>query len=299
MEVFHEIQPLREWVASRRPPRRIAFVPTMGALHEGHDACIAVARDVREADVVVSIFVNPTQFAPGEDLDAYPRTLPDDLARCERLGVAAVFAPRDDVMYPRPQRTWVNVEGLTECLCGAHRPGHFRGVTTVVTKLFEIVRPDVAVFGQKDAQQALVIREMVRQLDMPVELRLARTQRESDGLARSSRNAYLDADARRRAASLHAALREAAARLEAGERDARAVEAAARERLAAGGVDDVEYVEIRRADDLSALERVEGRVILALAARVGAARLIDNMVFDVRPDGVDVDVMLFGPDPGR
>ncbi len=299
MEVFREIEPLRRWVASRRPPRRIALVPTMGALHEGHDACVAVAAAVPGADVVVSIFVNPTQFGPGEDLEAYPRTLDADLARCRRLGVAAVFAPRDDVMYPAPQRVWVDVEGLTACLCGAHRPGHFRGVTTVVTKLFGIVGPDVAVFGQKDAQQALVVREMVRQLDMPVEIRLARTQREPDGLARSSRNAYLDADARRRATALHAALCLAGERLDAGERDAAALVEAVRRRLVEGGVDAVEYVELRRADDLSALERIGGRVILALAARVGPARLIDNMVFDVGPDRVAHDVMLFGPDPGR
>jgi pantoate--beta-alanine ligase len=196
-------------------------------------------------------------------------------------------------MYPEPQTVWVEPGPLTEPLCGRFRPGHFRGVATVVAKLLRIVQPEVAVFGQKDAQQALVVRAMARQLGDPVEIRLARTVREADGLALSSRNAYLTPAERARATAIPAALATARAALEAGERSARALESAARATLAAGGVDRVDYVEARGAGDLSPLERLEGRAILALAAWIGRTRLIDNVVFEVSGRRVVFDAPLF------
>jgi pantoate--beta-alanine ligase len=293
MDVIVEIPALRERLKEEHPARQIAFVPTMGALHEGHRACVDVASRVDNASVVVSIFVNPTQFGPDEDLERYPRDLGRDLEFCEAWGCDVVFTPSAVAMYPRVQRTWVDVTGITDCLCGRTRPGHFRGVTTVVSKLFNIVSPDVAVFGQKDAQQALVIREMVRALDMPVELRLARIEREDDGLAMSSRNARLSPHDRRRAGHLRASLLQAARVLEDGERESRAVEAATRMHLERHETGEVDYVELRTASDLSTLGRVEGKVILAVAVIVGNTRLIDNMVFDVGADRVAADVDLF------
>ncbi len=294
MHVFHEIGPLRAHLDARRAAgHRVAFVPTMGALHPGHGACVAAARADAGALVVCSIFVNPTQFGAGEDLDAYPRTLAQDRALLEAWGCDVLFAPAAAVMYPETQTVWVDPGKLAAPMCGRFRPGHFRGVATVVAKLFHIVRPDVAVFGQKDAQQALVVRAMARQLCEGVEIRLARTMREPDGLAMSSRNAYLSDGERARAAAVPAALAAARDALQAGERSARAVEQAARGALTRAGIERVDYVEVRRADDLSPLERLEGRAILALAAWVGSTRLIDNMVFEVGPDRVVADAPLF------
>ena len=294
MRVFHEIDALRGFLAGhRRSDRRIAFVPTMGALHDGHGACVGLARSVEGGVVVCSVFVNPTQFAPGEDADRYPRTLDADLERLRGWNCDAVFSPSVGVMYPRPQQVWVEVAGVSEPLCGRFRPGHFRGVATVVSKLFHIVRPDVAVFGQKDAQQALVVRSLVQQLDLGVELKLAATVREHDGLALSSRNRYLSAPERAQALALYRALVAARIALEDGERDARAVERAAGDALRAGGIERIDYAELRRADDLSALERAEGRVILAIAAYAGSTRLIDNMVFEIGAHGVVSNVALF------
>ena len=293
MRVFHDIEPLRQHLESERKNRRVVFVPTMGALHKGHGACVATARSVSEALVVASIFVNPTQFAPGEDLAKYPRTLDSDTEHLRRWHCDVLFAPAVEVMYPEPQHAWVEVEKLDDPLDGRFRPGHFRGVATVVAKLFQIVRPDVAVFGQKDAQQALIVRAMVRQLAFDVELRLARTVREDDGLAVSSRNLYLSANQRVQAAALFKALEAARRSLESGERNPRMVETGALDTLRGAGINRVDYAEMRNADDLSALVAVKGRVILALAAHVGTTRLIDNMVFDVRDDGVHADIMLY------
>lgn len=293
MQIFSETAPLRAALASERRGRRVSFVPTMGALHDGHGACVREAARVPDALLVASIFVNPSQFGPGEDLDAYPRPLERDLELCRQWGCDVVFTPTAEVMYPRPQRTWVTVEALTEPLCGRSRPGHFRGVTTVVAKLFNIVGPDVAVFGQKDAQQALVIREMVRQLDMPVELRIARTVREDDGLALSSRNAYLSADERRKAVGIFRGLEAASELIAGGERAARLLESRVRDEMLAAGIGDIEYAEFRRVGALSPLDRLEGRVILAVAARVGGTRLIDNMVFEIDGQTAKVDIALF------
>jgi len=243
--------------------------------------------------VVVSIFVNPTQFGPEEDFAAYPRDFERDCGLLEQEQIDIVFHPALGAMYPDGAETYVEVEKLSLSLCGAMRPGHFRGVATVVAKLFQIVRPDVAVFGQKDAQQALIVRAMVRQLAFDVELRLARTVREDDGLAVSSRNLYLSANQRVQAAALFKALEAARRSLESGERNPRMVETGALDTLRGAGINRVDYAEMRNADDLSALVAVKGRVILALAAHVGTTRLIDNMVFDVRDDGVHADVMLY------
>jgi len=296
MEILRANEPLARYLAARRAGECLAFVPTMGALHDGHGACVAKARAVAKARVLCSIFVNPTQFGPSEDVDRYPRTLDADLAKLDAWGCDAVYLPSVHDIYPEPQHAWVSVDDVAEPLDGRFRPGHFRGVATVVAKLFHLVRADVAVFGQKDAQQALVIRAMVRQLAFPVKLKLARTVRERDGLAMSSRNAYLSPPERATAAALWRALSAGKAALEAGERDARAVERAAADVVRDAGIDRVDYVELRRAHDLSALERAEGRAILALASWVGSARLIDNMVFDIQGRRVESDVALFDDD---
>ena len=265
--------------APRREGRSIGLVPTMGSFHEGHLSLRRRARE--ECDVVVvSLFVNPTQFGEGEDLDAYPRDEARDAALAEAENADVLFAPSVEEMYPDGFDTVIRVRGLTDVLCGdpARRgPEHFDGVATVVVKLFNMTGPDVAYFGQKDAQQALVIRRLVRDLDIPVRIVVSPTVREPDGLAMSSRNAYLSADDRRRAAALNQALEAADAVVAGGERDSAAVLAAARAQLAEAGVDP-EYVELRSNTDLSPVERVNGSTLLAVAAQVGRARLIDNKV---------------------
>jgi pantoate--beta-alanine ligase len=271
---------LREALApERRPGRTIGLVPTMGALHEGHLALLRRARE--QCDVVVmSLFVNPAQFGPSEDLRAYPRDERRDAGLAAEEGVDVLFAPALEEVYPPGFDTTVSVGGVTELLEGApeHRgPGHFAGVTTVVTKLFNMVAPDVAYFGQKDAQQALVIRKLVRDLDIAVRIEVCPTVRDPDGLALSSRNAYLSADERERALGLSRALRAAEAAVAAGTLEADDVLAAAREQLAAHGIDP-EYLELRASSDLSPVERVNGSTLLAVAARVGRARLIDNTI---------------------
>ncbi len=280
MRTLRTVPELREALApERRAGRSIGLVPTMGSLHEGHLALLRRARE--QCDVVVmSLFVNPSQFGRGEDLDAYPRDEARDaeLARAERVDV--LFAPPVDGVYPPGFGTTVTVTGLTGVLDGApeHRgPEHFAGVTTVVAKLLNMAQPDVAYFGQKDAQQALVIRKLVRDLDMPVRIEVCPTVRDADGLALSSRNAYLSPAERDRALGLSRALRAAEAEVAAGQRDAAAVLAAARAQLEAHGVDP-EYLELRSAVDLSEVERVNGSTLLAVAAQVGRARLIDNTI---------------------
>jgi pantoate--beta-alanine ligase len=276
MKTVRTVTELRATLAPARAGGSIGLVPTMGAYHEGHLSLMQSARADCDT-VVVSLFVNPAQFGEGEDLAGYPRDEERDAGLASELGVDLLFAPPADEVYPPGFDTTVDVGGLTEELCGAHRPGHFRGVTTVVTKLFNMVQPDVAYFGQKDAQQALAIRKLVRDLDMPVRIEVLPTVREPDGLALSSRNAYLDDAERERALALSRALAAADAEVAAGRRDAAAVLGAARRELDARGVDP-EYLELRSADDLSPAERVNGRTLLAVAAQVGRARLIDNAI---------------------
>jgi pantoate--beta-alanine ligase len=257
-------------------PRPVGLVPTMGAFHDGHLSLMRAARG-QNATVVVSLFVNPSQFGPSEDLAAYPRDEAGDAQLAQAEGADFVFAPAVQEVYPDGFDTTVEVGGLTEPLDGAARPGHFKGVTTVVTKLFNIVGPDVAYFGQKDAQQALVIHKLVRDLNMPVRIEVCPTVREPDGLALSSRNAYLGAEERERALALSRALRAAERTVDLGVLDAAAVIEAARGELDAAGIEP-EYLELRSATDLTPAERVNGSTLLAVAARIGRARLIDNTV---------------------
>jgi pantoate--beta-alanine ligase len=257
----------------------VGLVPTMGALHEGHLSLIRRARLDNDL-VVVSLFVNPTQFAAHEDLGAYPRDEQRDAALAESAGADILFAPPVGEIYPDGFSTTIHVSGITEVLCGAHRgPGHFDGVATVVAKLLNIVTPHAAYFGQKDAQQILVIRRLVRDLDIPVRIVACPIVREPDGLALSSRNVYLDAVARRRATALNRALDAAEMTVARGETSAGAVLDAARSVLDAAGVEP-EYLELRSAEDLHELDRVSGPALLAIAAQVGKARLIDNRVLE-------------------
>jgi pantoate--beta-alanine ligase len=262
----------------------------MGALHAGHLSLVEHAR--RAADrVVASIFVNPLQFGPREDLERYPRDLPTDLSQLGRAGCDAVFAPSASEMYAADAHTRVEVLELQDVLCGRSRPGHFAGVATVVAKLFHIVQPDVAVFGQKDAQQVVVLRRMVRDLDFPIELRVAPIVRDPDGLALSSRNVFLAADQRREALLLHAALTAARRAIAAGERRSAGVLAEARRVLATGTELRLDYLELVDTETLRPVATIEGRLLLAVAAFIGSTRLIDNLVLDVQGRAVhEVDL---------
>ena len=273
MRTVRTVAELRRELAGRE---HVGLVPTMGFLHEGHLSLIRRAR-AECATVVVSLFVNPRQFGEGEDLEAYPRDEARDAALAEECGADLLFAPAHEEVYPDGFSTTVEVAGMTDALCGTARPGHFAGVTTVVTKLFNMVAPEVAYFGQKDAQQALVIRKLVRDLDMPVHVEVCPTVREPDGLALSSRNAYLSESERERALGLSRALRAAEAAVADGRVAANDVLAAAREQLHQAGIEP-EYLELRSAEDLAPVERVNGSTLLAVAAQVGRARLIDNTI---------------------
>lgn len=278
MVVAQRIGEVRQAVrAARARGARVGLVPTMGALHEGHASLLRAAR----ADgglVVASIFVNPTQFGPTEDLAKYPRPLERDLEVCRREGVGLVFAPSAAEMYPAGFATTVRVARMTEKMCGAFRPGHFDGVCTVVAKLLAIVRPDAAYFGEKDAQQLAVVRRMVADLDLGVEIRGGPTVREPDGLAMSSRNAYLSPAERQKALALSRSLAEAREAVLAGERDAGRLAAQVRQRLEAAEGVDLQYVAVVDPDTLEDLGRVGDRALVAVAAKVGATRLIDNVV---------------------
>lgn len=261
---------------SRRRGRRVSLVPTMGYLHEGHLSLVRRARQLGDF-VVVTIFVNPTQFGPAEDLERYPRDLQGDLEKCLAEGVGCVFLPEIQTLYPDGYQTFIEVEGLSQPLCGATRPGHFRGVCTIVTKLFNIVGSCCAVFGEKDYQQLQVIRQMVRDLNQPVEVVGCPILREEDGLAMSSRNAYLDPPQRRSATSLYRALQAVRERTEKGPLSAREAVTIATRIIEAEPHTRVDYVEVRHAESLEPVEVVgEVPTILALAVFVGQTRLIDN-----------------------
>jgi pantoate--beta-alanine ligase len=280
MRTVTTVRDLRDALAPERAAgRSIGLVPTMGSFHDGHLSLVRRAREACDV-VVVSLFLNPTQFGPAEDLAAYPRDESRDRALAEAEGVDLLFAPPVEEVYPEGFDTTVTVGGLTSVLEGdpARRgPGHFAGVATVVTKLFNMVGADVAYFGQKDAQQALVIRKLVRDLDIAVRIEVLPIVRDPDGLALSSRNAYLGGDERERALALSRALRAAEEAVAGGTIEADAVLAAARAKLNEAGVEP-EYLELRSAHDLSEVERVNGSTLLAVAARVGRARLIDNAI---------------------
>ena len=280
MRTVRTVDELRALLApERRAGRTIGLVPTMGFFHDGHLSLMRRARRANDI-VVVSLFVNPAQFGPGEDLEAYPRDEQRDERLAEAEGVDVLFAPPVEEVYPDGFATTVAVGNLSEMLEGdqAQRGSeHFQGVTTVVTKLLNMAAPDVAYFGQKDAQQALVIRKLVRDLDIPVRIEVCPTIRDPDGLAHSSRNAYLSPAERERALALSRSLRAAEAAVASGTRDAAAVVAAARAELDRAGVEP-DYLQLRSANDLSPVERVNGSALLAVAARVGRARLIDNAI---------------------
>jgi pantoate--beta-alanine ligase len=274
----------REVTRWRKAGERIGFVPTMGALHEGHLSLVGIARNHsgRRADrVVASIFVNPTQFGPNEDFSLYPRQPEKDAEMLEAAGCGLLFLPDVATVYPPGNATFVEPAGAAEGLEGACRPGHFRGVATVVLALFNLVRADVAVFGEKDAQQLAVVRQMVRDLHLPVEIVPGPTVREADGLAMSSRNAYLCPEERRAAAVLHRALRAAEGAISAGERRGDEVRRLLREVLESEPLARIEYAEVVDADSFRPVEILTGRVVLPLAVRIGGTRLIDNIRLEI------------------
>jgi pantoate--beta-alanine ligase len=278
MRICNTIEDMRAACrAARRGGKRLGFVPTMGALHEGHLALVRAARS--SCDVVaVSIFVNPTQFGPSEDLAKYPRSFEQDRDLLASEGVGLLFAPSVEEMYPAGGVTWITVEELSDKLDGRSRPGHFRGVTTVVAKLFHVVEPDVAFFGQKDAAQLAIIRRMVRDLNFPVKIVACPITREADGLAMSSRNAYLDPQQRKQALVLQRTLLLVKKAWEAGEHDAAKLVAAGREEFAEEKSVRLDYLEIIDPDSLDPVEHVGDGALVAVAAVVGSTRLIDNIL---------------------
>ena len=275
MQTVATIPELR--AASRVLPGPIGFVPTMGFLHAGH---ISLAQRARAecASVVASIFVNPTQFGPNEDLAKYPRDLSRDLAMLEKVGVGLVWTPTPEIMYPPGYQTWVEVSGLTKGLEGEVRPGHFRGVATIVTKLFNAVAPDRAYFGQKDAQQAAVIRRMTRDLDFPIEIIVCPIVREADGLAMSSRNVYLNPEERQAATVLFRSLSAARSAFDSGERVAETLRTIVRKTVASEPLARLDYVSCSDYNTLEELETVAGKTLLSMAVYLGKTRLIDNFV---------------------
>jgi len=285
VKLVKTIAEVREEVGrARNSGRSIGLVPTMGSLHEGHLSLVDRCRELSDY-VVMSVYVNPLQFGPSEDFERYPRALERDLALAGERGVDLVFAPDDRELYPGELTVAVTPRRLADRLCGLSRPGHFEGVLTVVCKLFGIVQPDLGVFGQKDFQQAVLIRKMVTDLDMPVRIEVAPTVREADGIAMSSRNQYLSADERRRALSISRGLAGAVRSFRSGERDAATIRQVVVATIEAAGGLDVEYVEVVYADELEPVEQADERSVVAVAARVGDTRLIDN-------------VRLGAPDPG-
>lgn len=272
---------LKAWRSALPAGQKLGFVPTMGALHEGHISLMTQARDA--ADVVIaSIFVNPLQFGPNEDLSRYPRPIEADIAKLEAAGVDALFLPSVEDMYPSGASTFVDESMVSLPLCGAERPGHFRGVTTVVLKLFNLVQPHVALFGQKDAQQCAVIERMVRDLDMPVEIRRGAIVREADGLALSSRNVYLSEEDRAAAPLIYQSLKAVEAAYRAGETDAEKLAAIGRSVLAQSDRIAVQYWDVRDPESLGGIAKVGSRgALLAVAAFLGKTRLIDNLLLTV------------------
>ena len=278
MKICETIEDMRAACrAVRAGGKRLGFVPTMGALHDGHLSLVRAARDSCDM-VAASIFVNPTQFGPNEDLAKYPRTFERDREMLEKEGVKLLFAPSIEEMYPAGAVTWVTVDGLSGKLDGRSRPGHFRGVTTVVAKLFHIVEPDVAFFGQKDAAQVAIIRRMVRDLNLHVEIVACPIVREADGLAMSSRNAYLEPQQRQQALVLHRALLRIKKLWEGRERDVGELLAAGREEFAAEKSVRIDYFEIVDPDNLDPVEIAADGALVAVAAFVGPTRLIDNIL---------------------
>jgi pantoate--beta-alanine ligase len=282
MIIAHQVADVRQAVReARRGDRMIGCVPTMGALHAGHESLIGACRE-ECGFTAVTIFVNPTQFGPKEDFARYPRPLEDDAALCRRAGVDLVFVPTVETLYPAGFSTYVDVEPLSRILEGASRPGHFRGVATVVLKLLNLVQPDRAYFGQKDFQQQLLVRKMCREFDLPVEIRTCPTVREPDGLAQSSRNRYLNAGERQAALSLYRSLQFAAKRLQHGERDVRSVAGEMRQLLETAGA-RADYAVVADPESLEELAAPRQKMVALVAAHVGRTRLIDNLPITIEP----------------
>jgi len=281
MKVAKTIKSVRNLVKTAHDKgKKIGFVPTMGALHIGHISLIKAAKKKCNF-VVVSIFVNPTQFGPGEDFEKYPRPLKADLEICRKSGVDVIFAPSLQQMYPGENMTWVNVKKLTEQLCGRFRPGHFRGVATICAKLFSIVAPDIAFFGQKDAQQAVVIKKMVADLNMPLKIVVCSTVCQADGLAVSSRNQYLTEQQKKDATYIYKALKKAKSLIKAGATKSKTIISEMKKILNRAPSIKIEYISIVDAETLQELEKIGGRVLVAVAVKIGSTRLIDNILVDV------------------
>lgn len=280
MKPIKTIEEMRAFrYAARKSGKRLGLVPTMGALHEGHLSLVRAARDTSDI-VVVSIFVNPTQFGPNEDFAKYPRNLEKDSEMLEREQVDVIFTPSVNDMYPAGAVTWVTVEGMSDRLCGRSRPGHFRGVTTVVAKLFHIIEADAAFFGQKDAAQVAIIRRMVRDLNMPVEIEVGATVREPDGLALSSRNAYLSPQERKSAQVLHRSLQRAQELFDQGEPYSEKLIVAGKQEFGGEPKARLDYFEIVDPDSLESISSISNRALIAVAAFIGNTRLIDNIIVD-------------------
>lgn len=281
METVSSIDELRYWVESwRLESRSVGFVPTMGALHEGHLALVRRATQLADR-VIVSIFVNPAQFGAGEDFERYPRNVEKDSELLQENGCHLVFLPEASTIYSDGHSTYVEMGAPAERLEGEFRPGHFRGVATVVTQLLNLVRPDIAVFGEKDAQQLAVVRRLVRDLHVPVEIASHPTVREPDGLAMSSRNAYLSAEERDAAATIYRAISSGRQRIEQGERSAEAVRRVLRGVLEKEPLIDIEYAEVVDAATFEPLLRLRGSIVMPVAARIGKTRLIDNISMEI------------------
>jgi pantoate--beta-alanine ligase len=283
MEIITDINQMQKRAeALRNSGKTIAFVPTMGCLHDGHLALMRAGRELGDV-LVVSIFVNPAQFGPKEDFGSYPRDLERDSALCRQVGVDIIFHPAAEAIYPRGFQTHIEVENLSRGLCGDFRPGHFRGVATVVAKLFNIVKPHAAVFGEKDCQQLAVIRRMTADLNLDVQIVGYPTVRETDGLAMSSRNTFLSAAERQSALSLSRSLEQAQQMVREGERAPGRIEQAVRETISREPATEIEYVRVCHPESLSELKWVEDSTLLALAVRVGKTRLIDNRIITTKP----------------
>ncbi len=278
MRVFYKIPSIsKEIIRLKKKNRLIGFVPTMGYLHKGHLSLMRQAR--KDTDVVVvSIYVNPAQFGPREDFKKYPRDLERDLRLCSSVGVDIVFNPDNREMYPEGYTTYVNLERLTDKLCGASRPGHFKGVATIVTKLFNIVHPDIAYFGQKDAQQAIIMHRMTRDLNFPIKIKVMPIIRERDGLAMSSRNIYLSPEEREEAIVLYKALCKAKRMIGSGERNSKKIKSAMRGIIEKAKAARIDYISIVDLENLEDIEKVAGKVLIALAVWIGKTRLIDNII---------------------
>ncbi len=276
MRLVHTVNEVREQVKKwRSEGLSIGLVPTMGFLHEGHQSLIAAS--VKENDrTVVSIFVNPTQFGPNEDFEAYPRDIKKDMALCDETGADLIFNPEPEEMYPDGFCTYTNITGMSDALCGKSRPIHFKGVCTVVSKLFNIVCPDMAYFGEKDAQQLAIIKRMVKDMNIPIEIKGCPIVREADGLAKSSRNTYLSASEREAALILSKAIFAGRDMVKAGERDAKKVVEAMTEIIKSEPLASIDYVEMVDVETMQSIDVIEGNILCAIAVKIGKTRLIDN-----------------------